>query len=59
MKRMWSSLGLVGLVVLLAVALAATPLVFAAGEGTFVIKTEAGDTYRFGAWYSLLGREPS
>ncbi len=54
MKRMWSSLGLVGLVTLLAVALAATPLVFAAGEGTFVIKAENGNTYRFGGQMRMI-----
>jgi hypothetical protein len=54
MKRMWSSLGLVGLVVILAVALAATPLVCDAREGTFVIKTEAGDTYRFGGQMRMI-----
>jgi hypothetical protein len=44
----------VGLVTLLAVALAATPLVCDAREGTFVIKTEAGDTYRFGGQMRMI-----
>jgi hypothetical protein len=48
MKRMCLSVGLAGLVTLLAVALAATPLAFARGEGSFVIKAENGNTYRFG-----------
>ena len=54
MKRIWSSVGLVGLVTLLALALAATPLVFAAGEGTFVIKAENGNTYRFGGQLRMI-----
>ena len=54
MKKMWSSVGLVGLVTLLAVALAATPLVFAAGEGSFVIKAENGNTYRFGGQLRMI-----
>jgi hypothetical protein len=54
MKRMWSSVGLVGLVTLLAAALAATPLVFAAGEGSFVIKAENGNTYRFGGQLRMI-----
>jgi len=69
MKRMWSSVGLVGLVTLLAIVLAATPLVFARGEGGFVIKAENGNTYRFGGqmrmiptsendWDFGLGRRP-
>ena len=54
MKKMWSSVGLVGLVTLLAVALAATPLVFARGEGSFVIKAENGNTYRFGGQMRMI-----
>jgi hypothetical protein len=54
MKAFCSSKGLVGLVVLLAVALAATPLVFAAGEGGFVIKTEDGNTFRFGGQMRMI-----
>ncbi len=54
MKRMWSSVGLVGLVTLLALALAATPLVFAAGEGKFKITTENGNTFRFGAQLRMI-----
>jgi len=54
MKRMWSSVGLVGLVTLLAMALAATPLVFAKGEGGFVIKTEDGNTFRFGGQMRMI-----
>ena len=46
MKRMWSSLGLVGLVTLLAIVLAAPPLV-GASEGKFKIKTENGNTFLF------------
>ncbi len=37
MKRLCLSVGLVGLVIMLAIVLAATPLVFAKGEGGFVI----------------------
>ncbi len=54
MKKMWSSLGLVGLVTLLAIVLAATPLVFAKGEGTFVIKAENGNIYRFGGQMRMI-----
>ena len=54
MKAFCSSKGLVGLVVLLAVALAATPLVFAAGEGEFVIKAENGNTFRFGGQMRMI-----
>ena len=54
MKRMWSSVGLVGLVTLLAIVLAATPLVFAKGEGSFVIKAENGNTYRFGGQMRMI-----
>ena len=53
MKRMWSSLGMVGLVTLLAIALAAPPLV-GAKEGTFLIKTEDGDTFSFGAQLRMI-----
>jgi hypothetical protein len=53
MKRMWSSLGLVGLVALLAIALAAPPLV-GAKEGSFLIKTEDGDTFSFGAQLRMI-----
>ena len=53
MKKMWSSVGLVGLVTLLAIVLAAPPLVFAK-EGTFVIKTEDGDTFSFGAQLRMI-----
>jgi hypothetical protein len=53
MKRMWSSLGLVGLVTLLAIVLAAPPLV-GAFEGKFLIKTEDGDTFRFGAQLRMI-----
>jgi hypothetical protein len=54
MKRMWSSVGLVGLVTLLAIVLTATPLVFAKGEGSFVIKAENGNTYRFGGQMRMI-----
>ena len=54
MKRMWSSVGLVGLVTLLAIVLTATPLVFAKGEGSFVIKAENGNTYRFGGQLRMI-----
>jgi hypothetical protein len=54
MKRMWSSVGLVGLVIMLAIVLTATPLVFAKGEGTFVIKAENGNTYRFGGQMRMI-----
>jgi hypothetical protein len=54
MKAFCSSRGLVGLVVLLAVALAATPLAFARGEGSFVIKAENGNTYRFGGQMRMI-----
>ena len=53
MKRMWSSLGLVGLVTLLAIVLAAPPLV-GAKEGKFKIVTEDGDTFRFGAQLRMI-----
>jgi hypothetical protein len=53
MKRMWSSLGLVGLVTLLAIALAAPPLV-CASEGKFKITTENGNTFRFGAQLRMI-----
>jgi hypothetical protein len=51
---MWSSVGLVGLVTLLAIVLTATPLVFAKGEGSFVIKAENGNTYRFGGQLRMI-----
>jgi hypothetical protein len=54
MKRMWLSVGLVGLVTLMALSLAATPLVFARGEGSFVIKAENGNTYRFGGQMRMI-----
>ena len=54
MKRSFSSRGLVGLLTLLVVVLAATSLVFARGEGKFKIKTEDGDTFRFGAQMRLI-----
>jgi len=53
MKAFCSSKGLVGLVVLLAVALAACPLVFAS-EGEFKIKSEDGNTYRVGAQLRMI-----
>ncbi len=53
MKKMWSSLGLVGLVTLLAIVLAAPPLV-CASEGKFLIKTENGNTFRFGAQLRMI-----
>jgi hypothetical protein len=53
MKRMWSLIGLVGLVTLLALALAAPPLVDAK-EGSFLIKTEDGDTFTFGAQLRMI-----
>jgi hypothetical protein len=53
MKRRWSSLGLVGLVALLAIVLAVPPLV-GAKEGTFLIKTEDGDTFSFGAQLRMI-----
>jgi len=53
MKRMWSSLGLVGLVTLLAIVLAAPPLV-CASEGKFKITTENGNTFRFGAQLRMI-----
>ena len=53
MKRMWSSLGLVGLVTLLAIVLAAPPLV-GASEGKFKITTENGNTFRFGAQLRMI-----
>jgi hypothetical protein len=54
MKKSFSSRGLVGLLTLLVIGLAATSLVFAAGEGKFKIKTEDGDTFRFGAQMRLI-----
>ncbi|MES0397261.1 MAG: hypothetical protein ABUK17_06910, partial [Syntrophobacteria bacterium] len=53
MKKMWSSLGLVGLVTLLAIVLAAPPLV-CASEGKFKITTENGNTFRFGAQLRMI-----
>ncbi|MGD9037574.1 MAG: hypothetical protein PVF10_13510 [Syntrophobacterales bacterium] len=53
MKKMWSSLGLVGLVTMLAIVLAVPPLV-CAKEGTFLIKTEDGDTFSFGAQLRMI-----
>ena len=53
MKRMWSSLGLVGLVTLLAIVLAVPPLA-GAKEGSFLIKTEDGDTFSFGAQLRMI-----
>jgi hypothetical protein len=53
MKRILSSVGLVGLVALLAIALAVPPLVDAK-EGTFLIKTEDGDTFSFGAQLRMI-----
>jgi len=53
MKAFCSSKGLVGLVVLLAVALVASPLVFAK-EGEFVIKSEDGNTYYVGAQLRMI-----
>jgi len=53
MKRMWSSVGLVGLVTLLAIALAAPPLA-CASEGKFKITTENGNTFRFGAQLRMI-----
>lgn len=53
MKRVWSSLGLVGMVTLLAMVLAAPPLV-CAKEGTFTIKTEDGDTFSVGAQLRMI-----
>lgn len=53
MKRIWSSLGLVGLVTLLAIVLAVPPLV-GAKEGSFLIKTEDGDTFSFGAQLRMI-----
>ncbi|MEE9122063.1 MAG: hypothetical protein V3U56_12390 [Syntrophobacteria bacterium] len=53
MKRMWLSVGLVGLVTLLAIALAAPPLV-CASEGKFKITTENGNTFRFGAQLRMI-----
>jgi hypothetical protein len=53
MKAFCSSKGLVGLVVLLAVALIATPLVFAS-EGEFMIKSEDGNIYRVGAQLRMI-----
>jgi len=53
MKRFCSSKGLVGLVVLLVVALVASPLVFAK-EGEFVIKSEDGNIYTVGAQLRMI-----
>jgi hypothetical protein len=53
MKAFCSSKGLVGLVVLLAVALVASPLVFAK-EGDFKIKSEDGNTYYVGAQLRMI-----
>jgi hypothetical protein len=53
MKAFCSSKGLVGLVVLLALALVASPLVFAK-EGEFVIKSEDGNTYYVGAQLRMI-----
>jgi hypothetical protein len=53
MKRRWSSLGLVGLVALLAIVLAVPPPV-GAKEGSFLIKTEDGDTFSFGAQLRMI-----
>jgi hypothetical protein len=53
MKRMWSSVGVVGLVALLAIALAAPTLV-CASEGKFKITTENGNTFRFGAQLRMI-----
>jgi len=53
MKALCSSRGLVGLVVLLAVALVACPLVFAK-EGEFMIKSEDGNTYYVGAQLRMI-----
>ena len=53
MKRFFSSRGLVGVLTLLVIMLAATSLVFAM-EGKFKIKTEDGDTFRFGAQMRLI-----
>jgi hypothetical protein len=50
---MWSSVGLVGLVALLAIVLAVPPLV-GAKEGTFLITTEDGDTFSFGAQLRMI-----
>jgi hypothetical protein len=50
MKKMWLS---VGLVALLAIALAAPPLA-GASEGTFKITTENGNTFRFGAQLRMI-----
>ena len=53
MKAFCSSKGLVGLVVLLAVALVACPLAFASGGG-FTIKSEDGNTFRVGAQLRMI-----
>ena len=53
MQRMWSSVGLVGLVALLAIVLAVPPPV-GAKEGSFLIKTEDGDTFSFGAQLRMI-----
>jgi len=53
MKAFCSSKGLVGLVVLLAVALIATPLV-CASEGEFKIKSEDGNIFRVGAQLRMI-----
>jgi hypothetical protein len=53
MKRLCLSVGLVGLVALLAIALAVPPLV-CASEGKFKITTENGNTFRFGAQLRMI-----
>jgi len=53
MKALCSSKGLLGLVVLLAVALVACPLVVAS-EGEFKIKSEDGNTFRVGAQLRMI-----
>jgi hypothetical protein len=54
MKGFCSLKGLMGLVVLLAVALAITPPVLAMGEGGFVIKSEDGNIFRVGAQLRMI-----
>ena len=53
MKALCTSRGLVGLVVLLAVALVACPLAIAK-EGEFMIKSEDGNTYYVGAQLRMI-----
>ena len=53
MKRLCLSVGLVGLVALLAIALAVPPLA-CASEGKFKITTENGNTFRFGAQLRMI-----